>query len=462
MIYNQYYIVDRKAFKNDDQFYDLRYKLLNITPWSNSKKYISRPFSIWTVDKKNKIYLPRILGIKLFGKPDKIRVYRGKKQCKTISSTTTIDLRKYQNDACVAVQESYKSGELGGILVMSPGSGKTYTAIKTSVNIGRKTLIIVPQKTIGKQWNDSLLKFGENAKIIKTGDNINALFDKYNYLISIAKTLCIKPNGKYRFNVKDFKKCGFVILDEIHSMVSEKYLSMFNLISVRYILALTATPKRIDNLNYLYDHYIGNTVYEYMVCNRYNQPLIVHNYIAPCENYKLVNNGKSGEVNYMATYKNIMQCGVRIKFIIKLIEKYHKMGKKILVVDMIRAHLEMLYDKTEYLTPNRCILYAGSELKTESDIIFGIYTLSKQGLDVPDCNCIILLSSVTIKKDIDNQWNTTILDQLSGRVQRKEHKTSPLMVILNDRFSYYKRHTRHRNHYFKKIKKWTVKDCVLN
>ena len=77
----------------------------------------------------------------------------------------------------------------------------------------------------------------------------------------------------------------------------------------------------------------------------------------------------------------------------------------------------------------------------KADVMFGTYSMSSEGMDVPDLNTLILATS---KSDII---------QSIGRIMRKEHnKTPPLVIDIVDNFSFYINQSKRRSAYYRKCK----------
>lgn len=122
-----------------------------------------------------------------------------------------------------------------GTIVLPTGVGKTYVgatiAVKQLLNNSISTvLIVVPTVSLVKQWREEIIKFyGED---IMSSNSIN---------IS-----CLQTVYKQRNYV------DLLIIDEIHTSLSEKYSSVFTNTYFKQLLGLTATiPNMADKKNKL-------------------------------------------------------------------------------------------------------------------------------------------------------------------------------------------------------------------
>ena len=82
-------------------------------------------------------------------------------------------------------------------------------------------------------------------------------------------------------------------------------------------------------------------------------------------------------------------------------------------------------------------------------ILLGTYTMSSEGMDIPDLDAVIFASP---KSDII---------QSLGRILRKKHLTSPIVWDIVDNFAPFINQFKKRKSYYKKMK-YTIKVCEIN
>ena len=113
----------------------------------------------------------------------------------------------------------------------------TITSINITTKIGLKTLIVVNRILLLDQWKDSIEKFSNGkCQIIKPGKKINRDLDYY--IINGQNINKIDP---------DFlKTIGFVIIDELHLLMTETIIKNILYLKPKYFLGLSATPYRND------------------------------------------------------------------------------------------------------------------------------------------------------------------------------------------------------------------------
>ncbi len=111
-----------------------------------------------------------------------------------------------------------------GTVVAPTGAGKTRIAIM-SINAvkkkypGIRVLVVVPTTTLKNQWEEEIynwdLSFNAEVEVVNT-------VIKHNYT------------------------CDFLVLDETHRYAAETFSEVFNCVTYKLVLALTATFERLD------------------------------------------------------------------------------------------------------------------------------------------------------------------------------------------------------------------------
>jgi superfamily II DNA or RNA helicase len=166
-------------------------------------------------------------------------------------------LRDHQKDAMKQWFE-FKFGQL----MAPPRSGKTILAVKFTLRLGLKTLILVHQGDLLDQMLQSFYDF-TNIKDVE--------FEHKKQLIGIAKKAedftkwpivlstyqkFISPKGKLRLQ-KVKRKFGLVIVDEVHRSAADCFSLVMSQFEAKHRLGFTATPKRKDRKEFLSEQIIG-------------------------------------------------------------------------------------------------------------------------------------------------------------------------------------------------------------
>lgn len=166
-------------------------------------------------------------------------------------------LRKYQKDA----RKQWLAFKYGQLMA-PPRSGKTILAVKLTLDLGRKTLILVHQGDLLTQMLNSFyeftdikdLEFSEKTTLIGIAKKPED-FKKWPIVLSNYQKF-ITPRGKKRLK-RIVRKFGFVIVDEVHRGNSDCFSQVLSTLECKYKLGLTATPKRKDKREFLVEHIVG-------------------------------------------------------------------------------------------------------------------------------------------------------------------------------------------------------------
>lgn len=164
---------------------------------------------------------------------------------------STIKLKEYQLEP---VNEAVKAEQ--GIIKGVCSSGKTIMLIQTMVQLGQRTLIIVPTKKLQDQWVKNL------KGLISTSESTTTpLIASYG---GGKKEIGIVTVGIINSVSKDVKKLsdifGTVIGDEIHRAAAPMFLNIVNHMKAKYRIGGTATPYRKDGKQFLMFQTFGPVV----------------------------------------------------------------------------------------------------------------------------------------------------------------------------------------------------------
>jgi superfamily II DNA or RNA helicase len=138
-----------------------------------------------------------------------------------------------------------------GVLQAGTGAGKTVIALATVVARKQPTLVMVHTKELLDQWVQRIEQFLG----IKAGRIGGGVFDPS--LITVGTVQTIKK--KIKEIVTSF---GYIIVDECHRTPSSTFLECVSLFDCKYMLGLSATPYRRDNLGKIIYVALGDRVHE--------------------------------------------------------------------------------------------------------------------------------------------------------------------------------------------------------
>ena len=162
----------------------------------------------------------------------------------------TFNLRPEQNDAIKEIKKSDFS-----ICVAPPGFGKTLLGAKIFELRACSTLIVVNKNMLLNQWIERFVDyFGYEKKDI---GYLGKGHNKLNGQIDVATMQSLKNDPDVINNY------SFVIVDECHHIPAITFEQIVKNFKGKYLLGLSATPNRKDELQPILYQQLGDISYEY-------------------------------------------------------------------------------------------------------------------------------------------------------------------------------------------------------
>lgn len=139
----------------------------------------------------------------------------------------------------------------GGTVIMPPGSGKTNIAIKLSLDLGLKTVILVHTNDLISQWHQRIENF------VLGGVKIGLIQESLCQTDDCDFVLASLPSFRTRKYDLERLKCGLLIVDEVHHIAAETFSKVMGIIPHYYSVGLTATPRRGDKQERMIELLVG-------------------------------------------------------------------------------------------------------------------------------------------------------------------------------------------------------------
>jgi len=150
---------------------------------------------------------------------------------------TLLQDRYYQRDALDAIIKAHAHGR--ALVVLPTGSGKTEVFCKAIYHFAVPTLVLAHRKELLEQAKEKLLRYYDETAIGIVG----AGYAQWERPIIVASVQTVRNHAK-RLQEKGF---GLVICDEAHHATKKNsYTKVFDALPHAFIVAFTATPKRLD------------------------------------------------------------------------------------------------------------------------------------------------------------------------------------------------------------------------
>jgi superfamily II DNA or RNA helicase len=454
--------VIRKNDISSELYIDLKLQLRGkpLIDTKYNKGYNDTSFPVY-IETKNKLYIPKVYGIKRFGKAKtETSNYIGEKW--KYDNVFNGNLYENQKIACKKLLDELLDGTGGGILSLASGFGKTISCLYVLSQLKYKAIIIVNKIALMKQWESEIKTFLPTANIgFIQGKKTVDTKDK-DIIIAMLQSL-----SKISYPDEIFEDIGVTVIDETHHISSPVFSKILTRLCSRYTIGLSATPNRSDGCEYVFKWFLGDIVYQ-SDCVRKGLPPIINVVKIESNEYKeiTVTNKVTGmqQIMYTNMLNDLIKMQKRNKLIIEIIKHYIlNENRKILLLSDRREHLNILYKllDNDINISFTYGLFVGqmkiSELEKSKacQVILATYQAFGEGVSEKDLDTLIL---ATPKKFIGHLKNVSKnesgkLEQIVGRIFRKEHTDkNPLIIDFNDDFSiynsqFYQRKVFYKNHF---------------
>ena len=370
------------------------------------------------LESKSSYYVPRFYGQTHYGMPNVKPLHPG--------LSINIKFKGSLRDEQLPIQQLFldqdKGSGAGGIISLKCGGGKTVLALSIIASLQTKTIVLVHKDFLMTQWRDRIMEFLPDANIGKIQQDTIDIEGK-DIVLAMVQSVSVKD-----YSPEIFKQFGLAIFDECHHLGAEVFFKSMRKVSTNNMLGLSATPKRKDGLQWVFEAFIGPIVYQ-------TKEVVTDGVEVNILDYYSANTDYSNEC-LMYTKKpcipkiinNVCAHWDRTDMILQVAKTYYKLGRKIIILSDRRAHLDSMLDwLQQHKIPAG--LYVGGmkpfdlHESQEKDVILGTYSMASEGMDIPKLNTIILASP---KSDVV---------QSVGRIMREKanvRKFHPLIIDIND------------------------------
>ena len=402
---------------------------------------IPRKFRLYHETPKGDLVFPRFYGQDRLGAPNRVLFRKNKPREYTFAGK----LRKEQLEPATAILNAL-SNRGGGILSVKTGGGKTMMAVYCIYKLQCTAIVVVNKVELVKQWKREIVKFIPNARV---GEIRGDIFDVdcKDVVIGMVNTLSMK-----KFPAKVFDVFDFLIVDECHTVGSEIFHQCMPRLRCPYTLGLSATPERDDGLMQVVKWFMGDVVYKSK--DKIDSKLDV---LVNVVKYK----GKKeyateliafNEKPNIAKMLNVMcEDPVRTDILVWTITELYNQHKdrNILVLADRKKLLKTLKKRLSDMGMS-VELFIGEmkagefEEAKKKRIILGSYQICGTGFNLPKLNTLVM---ATPRKKVE---------QMVGRILRKQHDIHPVVVDLWDTFSIFQYMGAARMRFYKELKRTQI------
>lgn len=378
-----------------------------------------KPFKVW-IESESRYYLPNAWAQKVFGSAER--------ECRPAGSVLQTalrfvgTLRPHQVDALAAFREAGRSG----IICLPCGYGKTFTGIAAAAEIGRAFLIVVHKEFLADQWTSELQTLLPGIRIGRIQGERCDIGPEYDVSIAMIQTLCSRS-----YPAGTFHRFGFAIFDEVHHLGAEHFSQALQQIQTKYMLGLTATPKRADGLSKVFEWHLGKIVYQ-ILRRPADDTVIVEALRYNCDDsaYIEVPTNWKGDTIRAVMINKIADYAPRTHAILDWLCPYMaEPARKLLILSDRREHLAAFESGFRARGITSIGYYVGGmkqkdlDVSAEQRVILGTYAMASEGMNIPTLNMVLLS---TPKSNIEQSVGRIL------RTKKEDRVVQPMIMDVVD------------------------------
>ncbi|MBA8759982.1 DUF3427 domain-containing protein [Staphylococcus schleiferi subsp. coagulans] len=341
-----------------------------------------------------------------------------------LDQTLKIQPNLMQKEALHSLAELRKEEKNKALIISATGTGKTILCALDVRNYQpQRFLFIVHNEGILIKAIEEFKKVMPFAKDHEFGLLTGKHKDiKSKYLFATIQTLS-KDNILKQFNPSHF---DYIVYDEAHRSAAETYQKVFNYFTPNFILGMTATPERTDDLN-IFEMYDYNIAYEIRL-----QKALESEILCPFHYFGVTDYMHQGRLTEDLTQLKQLTSDERVKHIIEKTQYYGYSGDELKGLIFV-SNTEEAKILAQKLTINGIpsVALTGKDNPTkrqqvisqlETGDIYYIITVNlfNEGIDIASVNQIVMLRETE---------SSIIFIQQLGRGLRKSVNKEYLTVI---------------------------------
>ena len=345
------------------------------------------------------------------------------------------------------LKETRINGNKKGLVISATGTGKTYLAamdIKQFFEINSNTENKLFEINKSKTSNIKFLFIAHREELLENAINVFSKILKidknefgriYGGLKEIDKSIIFASIQSLRNCYNEFKPSFFdyVIVDEFHHSMSDSYLKTLSYFNPKFLLGLTATPKRMDGKDILSlcDY---NVVDEIGIKEALEEDLIVPFHYFGVNDYMINYDNipyKNGKYNEKILLENLL-LNTRTDYIVEKINKFGFDGDELSAVAFCQNIEHAFFMKEEFSKKGykSAVITANTSSNERSEIlekfknkkieILCVVDILNEGIDIPTINLLLFLRPT---------MSSTIFIQQIGRGLRKAKNKDFVTII---------------------------------
>lgn len=417
-----------------DDFTQEHKDALTVTPKKNKTFRLKDEDLSFALYRENGDYVgvPRFYGEQTWGAPTTNQLSNGEPMAPAVVFQG--ELRDTEQKPQRAAVSAWAEQGHRGILCVYCGFGKTVIAIYAAIQMRRKTIILVHNSDLSIQWVERLKQYAPEARVgFLIQDNID-ITDK-DFVIGMIQSV----------NLRDYEgldSFGTLIIDEAHHLGARSFFAAATKFRARYVMGLSATPKRADGLSNVIYWSMGPIFFE--AARQDNTPLQVQQILYTEGNQNEIRFGSG--IAFARMIKRIITDPKRNALILYYVRELleQKNCRQIMIVSERVEHIEHLSDTLSKAGYDVGKYYGKLSKKQLEDskkrqIICASYSMASEGLDISTLQGMILATP----------YGHT--EQTVGRLREDSNGTQRYLIDIVDPYSIFDGMSWKRHKLFKSL-----------
>ena len=342
---------------------------------------------------------------------------------------TLRDIQKEVRKECVNLLNSRGSA----VLSLHVGGGKTISAINIACKIGMKTLVIVNRLILMDQWEEAIKKFAPGAKVWQAKPASSVKKPKKGEVVITkdeADFIIVNAVNIPKF---DFSEISFVIVDELHLIITEVMSAGLRRLNPRFMLGLSATPYRVDGLDGMINCYFGAD----RITRELNREHTVYRIFTKFSPEFTMN--KMGGCDWNSVLNSQAYNNSRNQWIVDIVNGYPERTFLLMVKRVEQGRMLCRLLENQGITYDS-LLGKEKYVPTDKRVLVATTGKASVGFDAPKLDTMILCA------DMGGDFYV----QAIGRIMRKQDGNEPLVFDLVDNHPSLKRHWQDRGKVYRK------------
>ena len=397
------------------------------------------PFAVYT-ESPSRFYVPRAWAADTFGVPQAEAVPEGEPLSKTAANFVG---KPY--DYQVAIIQTFIDKGANGLICVPCGRGKTFMALAIAAKLKRRFLIVVDKEFLMNQWRGEITALLPGLRVgILQGDKLQTSVEEFDCTICMIQTLVQRE-----FPEDTFRSYGFTIFDECHHLGAAHFSRALLKVQTKYMLGLSATPKRDDGLTKVFEWFLGKPVY-WEKSREPDETVIVRCEQFTCDDaaYTEVPTDYRGEMIMARLLSRVVECTERTQKIAQIIKEIcADPNRRVLVLSERIGHLKSIEELlgTSGLTMSYYVGGMKEAVREEgaktARVLLASYAMASEAMNIKTLNAVILASP---RKKVEQSTGRILRTRIAERV------VAPLIVDVVDVHGVYQGMWKKRLAYYKK------------